>query len=122
MTGTCEQAEDIRTQVAAVCAPMGLQLSVEKTAITHIDEGLDFLGWRLQRHRKRGTQKHYIHRRSRPGERRVPGWRRIRPAGRPGVKPGQRPRLIFRPRRGRARPCRGGGIQAGYRSMGAAES
>lgn len=31
------------------------------TAITHIDEGLDFLGWRIQRRRKRGTSKHYVY-------------------------------------------------------------
>ena len=42
---------------AAVLAPMGLRLSTEKTKITHIDEGLDFLGWRIQRHRKRGTDR-----------------------------------------------------------------
>jgi RNA-directed DNA polymerase len=29
--------------------------------ITHIKAGLDFLGWRIQRHRKRGTTKHYVH-------------------------------------------------------------
>ena len=40
---------------------MGLRLSPEKTAITHIDEGLDFLGWRIQRRRKRGTSKHYVY-------------------------------------------------------------
>ncbi|WP_329142618.1 group II intron maturase-specific domain-containing protein [Streptomyces sp. NBC_01456] len=51
----------MRAEVAAVLAPMGLRLSVEKTAITHIDEGLDFLGWRLQRHRKRGTQRYYVY-------------------------------------------------------------
>ncbi|GJF35218.1 group II intron reverse transcriptase/maturase [Kitasatospora sp. NE20-6] len=61
VTGTRDDAEEIRAQVAAVLAPMGLRLSVDKTAITHIDEGLDFLGWRLQRHRKRGTQKHYVY-------------------------------------------------------------
>jgi RNA-directed DNA polymerase len=38
---------------------MGLRLSPEKTCITHIDEGLDFLGWRIQRHRKRGTTRCY---------------------------------------------------------------
>jgi RNA-directed DNA polymerase len=27
--------------------------------ITHIDEGFDFLGWRIQRHRKRGTSNTY---------------------------------------------------------------
>ena len=32
-----------------------------KTLITHIDEGLDFLGWRVQRHRKKGTNRHYVY-------------------------------------------------------------
>lgn len=27
----------------------------------HIDEGLDFLEWRIQRHRKRGTGKKYVY-------------------------------------------------------------
>ena len=40
---------------------MGLRLSTDKTKITHIDEGLDFLGWRIQRHRKRGTAKSYVY-------------------------------------------------------------
>src|SRR3954469_24261522 len=44
-----------------VLAPMGLRLSTEKTKITHIDEGLDFLGWRIQRHRKRGTDRSYVY-------------------------------------------------------------
>lgn len=30
-------------------APMGLRLSEEKTHLTHIDDGFDFLGWRIQR-------------------------------------------------------------------------
>lgn len=29
--------------------------------ITHIDDGLDFLGWRIQRHRKRGTDRSYVY-------------------------------------------------------------
>jgi RNA-directed DNA polymerase len=29
--------------------------------ITHIDEGLDFLGWRIQRHRKRGSNRFYVY-------------------------------------------------------------
>jgi RNA-directed DNA polymerase len=40
---------------------MGLHLSPDKTLITHIDEGLDFLGWRIQRRRKRGTQRRYVY-------------------------------------------------------------
>jgi len=40
---------------------MGLRLSPEKTLVTHIDEGLDFLGWRIQRHRKPGADRHYVY-------------------------------------------------------------
>jgi RNA-directed DNA polymerase len=29
--------------------------------ITHIDEGLDFLGWRIRRHRKRDTDRSYVY-------------------------------------------------------------
>ena len=55
MSGSRAHAEDLREQVAAVLAPMGLRLSLAKTTISHIDEGFDFLGWRIQRQRKRGT-------------------------------------------------------------------
>ena len=40
---------------------MGLRLSPEKTLITHIDEGLDFLGWHIQRHRKRESSRRYVY-------------------------------------------------------------
>ncbi|MGW4528610.1 group II intron reverse transcriptase/maturase [Amycolatopsis sp. NPDC004378] len=61
VSGDREHAEQARDVVAAVLAPMGLRLSEAKTMITHIDEGLDFLGWRIQRHRKRGTDRQYIY-------------------------------------------------------------
>ena len=61
VSGTREQAQGLRTEAAEVLSTMGLRLSPEKTLITHIDEGLDFLGWRIQRHRKRGTTKHYVY-------------------------------------------------------------
>jgi RNA-directed DNA polymerase len=48
VSGTRAHAEQIRDQVAAVLAPMGLRLSEQKTVITHIDEGLEFLGWRIE--------------------------------------------------------------------------
>ena len=54
-------AEALREEAAAVLAPMGLRLSTEKTKITHVDEGLDFLGWRIQRHRKRGTATSFVY-------------------------------------------------------------
>lgn len=59
VSGTREHAQQMREHAAAVLAPMGLRLSAEKTRVTHIDEGLDFLGWRIQRHRKRGTSRYY---------------------------------------------------------------
>ena len=61
VTGTREHAVEMRDRAAAVLAPMGLRLSEEKTKITHIDEGVDFLGWRIQRHRKRGTNRRHIY-------------------------------------------------------------
>ncbi|WP_328580488.1 group II intron reverse transcriptase/maturase [Streptomyces sp. NBC_00370] len=61
VAGTREHCDVLREEVAAVLAPMGMRLSMEKTRITHIDEGLDFLGWRIQRHRKRGTDRHYVY-------------------------------------------------------------
>ena len=42
-------AEALWDEVGDVLAPMGLRLSVEKTRVCHIDEGFDFLGWRIQR-------------------------------------------------------------------------
>jgi RNA-directed DNA polymerase len=61
VSGNRAQAEALLPEVAAVLAPMGLRLSAEKTMITHIDEGLDFLGWRIQRYRKRGTVTRYVY-------------------------------------------------------------
>jgi RNA-directed DNA polymerase len=61
VSGTQAHAEALREEIAGVLSTMGLRLSPEKTLITHIDEGLVFLGWRIQRHRKRGTGKHYVY-------------------------------------------------------------
>jgi RNA-directed DNA polymerase len=59
--GTRAHAEALRDEIAGVLAGMGLRLSPEKTLITHIDEGLDFLGWHIQRHQKKGTDKCYVY-------------------------------------------------------------
>jgi RNA-directed DNA polymerase len=40
---------------------MGLQPAAAKTRTCHIDEGFDFLGFRIQRHPKRGTAKRYVY-------------------------------------------------------------
>ncbi len=54
VAGTREDADALWDEVAAVLAPMGLYLSEEKTRVCHIDEGFDFLGWRIQRRVWRG--------------------------------------------------------------------
>jgi RNA-directed DNA polymerase len=59
--GERRHAEDLRQQTADLLAPMGLRLSQAKTLITHIDEGLDFLGWRIQRHRRQGDTRQFVY-------------------------------------------------------------
>ena len=49
VAGQRADAEALRDQVSSVLAPMGLRLSEAKTRVCHIDEGFDFLGWRIQR-------------------------------------------------------------------------
>jgi RNA-directed DNA polymerase len=61
VAGTKAHAEALRVETAGVLSTMGLRLSEEKTLITHIDDGLDFLGWHIQRHRKRGTTRRYVY-------------------------------------------------------------
>jgi RNA-directed DNA polymerase len=61
VAGTREHAEALRVDVAAALAPMGLRLSDAKTGVVHLDEGLDFLGFRIQRRRKRGSNKRYVY-------------------------------------------------------------
>jgi RNA-directed DNA polymerase len=59
VAGTRADAEALWGEVAAVLAPMGLRLSADKTRVCHIDEGFEFLGWRIQRRTKPGTSKRY---------------------------------------------------------------
>ena len=61
VAGTREHVEALRSEIAAVLAPMGLRLSENKTTITHLDEGFDFLGFRIQRRRKRGTNQRRVY-------------------------------------------------------------
>lgn len=61
VSGTRADAEAMRAEIAQVLLAMGLRLSQEKTLITHIDQGLDFLGWRIQRHTKKGTARQYVY-------------------------------------------------------------
>jgi RNA-directed DNA polymerase len=61
VAGTRDDTQAVREQVAAVLATIGLRLSQEKTTICHIDEGFEFLGWRIQRHQQRGSQRRYVY-------------------------------------------------------------
>jgi RNA-directed DNA polymerase len=61
VSGTKAHAHAIRDEVAVVLSTMGLRLSEEKTGVVHIDEGLDFLGWRIQRQTRRGTTDRYVY-------------------------------------------------------------
>ncbi len=59
--GSRADAEALRKDVAQVLALMGLRLSAAKTTVSHIDEGLDFLGFRIQRRLKRGTSQRVVY-------------------------------------------------------------
>jgi RNA-directed DNA polymerase len=61
VAGDRHHAEELRAEVQAVLAPLGLRLAPEKTRVVHIDEGLTFLGFDIRRLRKRGTVKQYVY-------------------------------------------------------------
>jgi RNA-directed DNA polymerase len=61
VAGTREHVEALRAEITAVLAPMGLRLSEAKTTIVHLDEGFDFLGFRIQRRQKRGTNVRHVY-------------------------------------------------------------
>jgi RNA-directed DNA polymerase len=61
IAGTKAHAEELKIEVAAVLATMGLRLSPEKTMIVDIDEGFDFLGFRIQRQRQQGSNRRYVY-------------------------------------------------------------
>jgi RNA-directed DNA polymerase len=59
--GTRDHAEEVREEAATVLQSMGLRLSETKTRIAHIDEGLDFLGFRIKRSRQPGSERRYVY-------------------------------------------------------------
>ncbi|MFI7708498.1 group II intron reverse transcriptase/maturase [Nonomuraea sp. NPDC049480] len=59
--GSKEHADALWDEVSEVLAPLGLRLSESKTRVCHIDEGFDFLGFRIRRRLKRGTNKKYVY-------------------------------------------------------------
>jgi RNA-directed DNA polymerase len=61
ISGAKAHAEALKTDVAAVLSEIGLRLAEEKTTVCHINEGFDFLGFRIQRKRKRGSNKVFVY-------------------------------------------------------------
>ena len=55
--GSRGDAEHLKEQAAAVLAGLGLRFSAAKTRITHLSEGIDFLGFHLQWRKRRGGGK-----------------------------------------------------------------
>jgi RNA-directed DNA polymerase len=58
VAGDRRHAQALIAETAGVLTPLGLTLSAEKTHLSHIDEGLDFLGWRIQRHQGRHDRRY----------------------------------------------------------------
>ena len=53
--------DDVREQIIPVLASVGLRLSEEKTTIASLDEGFEFLGFRIQRQTKRGSNHRFVY-------------------------------------------------------------
>jgi RNA-directed DNA polymerase len=54
-------AEQLWDHMTDLLAPMGLRLAPDKTQVVHINEGFDFLGFRLQRHNQWGSNRAYVY-------------------------------------------------------------
>jgi RNA-directed DNA polymerase len=52
--GSKADVEQLWNELPGVLAPIGLRLSVEKSGTCHIDDGFDFLGFRIQRRSWKG--------------------------------------------------------------------
>ncbi|MER5219347.1 group II intron reverse transcriptase/maturase [Streptomyces flaveus] len=60
--GDRDDVETLREDIAHGLEPLGLRLSPTKTRIVHMSDGFDFLGFRIQWRRKRGTSdKWYVY-------------------------------------------------------------
>jgi RNA-directed DNA polymerase len=59
--GCADDTRRIHNEVATVLEPLGLTLSPAKTRIVHMEQGFDFLGFRIQWRRKPGSTKRYVY-------------------------------------------------------------
>lgn len=61
VNGSRDQAAGLYRDIEVILEPLGLRLAPDKTKITSIDEGFDFLGFHIQRHRQRGSNRQLIY-------------------------------------------------------------
>jgi RNA-directed DNA polymerase len=61
VAGTKQDAQALIDDTASVLATIGLRLSPHKTTVCHIDEGFEFLGFRIQRQIKPGSNKAFVY-------------------------------------------------------------
>ena len=59
--GEAGHVEELREEITAVLAPLGLRLSQDKTRVVDMREGFDFLGFHIKWMRKRGTDKWFVY-------------------------------------------------------------
>jgi len=53
--------EEVRDEITAVLAPLGLRLSQDKTRVVDMRDGFEFLGFRIKWMRKGGTDKWFVY-------------------------------------------------------------
>ena len=118
--GTREHAVAIQGEVADVLASMGLRLAPEKTQVVSIDEGFDFLGFHIQRHTQKGSQRSYVY--SYPSKKSMTSIRRRIKAMTTRNNTYQSPGVLFhrlnRLTRGWAQYFRHGSSSAAYHDIG----
>jgi RNA-directed DNA polymerase len=61
VAGRREHADAQWDEVGDVLSEMGLRLAPDKTRVLHIDEGFDFLGFRIQRHQQKGSTRRLVY-------------------------------------------------------------
>jgi RNA-directed DNA polymerase len=61
VNGTRDHAENLWDEIGTILDRVGLRLAPEKTRVVHIDEGFDFLGFRIQRYRQYGSDRRLIY-------------------------------------------------------------
>ena len=67
---TCESAEEARTAIASalrILSELGVQLHPQKTRFVHVQQGFEFLGYKIKRGRELRLPAQAIHRSAQPG-------------------------------------------------------